>query len=67
LLTLLVDEDDLAAGFDELGGGDETGQPGSHDDDISIHAGNCVVRRSRAATWPELDLSQPDDELPIRS
>ncbi len=38
LLGLLVDQDDPPAGVGQLGGGDETGEPGPHDDDVSVHA-----------------------------
>ncbi len=35
---LLVQQDDPATGVGQLGGGDETGQPGPHDQDIGVHA-----------------------------
>ncbi len=37
LLGLLVEQDDLAAGVGELGGGDQAGEPAADDDDVRVH------------------------------
>ena len=55
-----LDDHDPPAGIGQLGGRDEAGEPGAHDDDVSIHAADPrrwgaptrAVRRSRAARRP---------------
>ncbi len=39
--VLLVEEDDAVPGVGELAGGDEAGEPGTHDDDVGIHGGRA--------------------------
>ena len=56
LRGLLVDEHDPAAGVGELGGGDEAGETGSDDDDVSVHgaslAGQCAQLQAGSPLTP---------------
>jgi hypothetical protein len=42
LLGFLVQQDHPAPRIGEFGGGDETGQTGSNDDDVCVHARRCA-------------------------
>src|SRR3954453_10144405 len=43
LLTFLVEQQDPTSRFGELGGCDQSGDPGSDDDDIRVHVGQSLL------------------------
>ena len=52
LLALLVDEHDPLPAVGELSGGDESGETGTHDDDVGFHGSEHATRDRRCgAAW----------------
>src|SRR6185503_13848093 len=55
LLGLLIEQDDLATGLDELGGGNQPGEPTADDDGIRIHLSDSrassLSRYARHLAW----------------
>ena len=71
LLGLLVDQDHAPTGVGQLGGGDETGETGPHDDDVSVHAEQSRALRPpghpRGAGAASRGASRPAPPGPARA
>ena len=52
LRRLLVEQDHPPTGVGELGGGDQPGQPGPHDDDVGIHPALASAQSARRPGRP---------------